>query len=77
LAAFNLEHQEREETMTQKEKIAYARGVEEGYVKAAERSCDLENILRQFRPISPTFQTKVTGRPPGQITIIRKGNFIK
>jgi hypothetical protein len=44
--------------MTQKEKTAFAQGVEEGYVMAAERSSDPENILRQFRPISPTFSNQ-------------------
>jgi hypothetical protein len=48
--------------MTQQEKIAFAQGVEEGFVRAAELSGDPEAVLRQFRPISPTFQTKVTGR---------------
>jgi hypothetical protein len=48
--------------MTQKEKIAFAQGVEEGFVRAAELSAEPEKILRQFRPISATFQTKVTGR---------------
>jgi hypothetical protein len=62
LATFNLEHQERKETMTQQEKIAFAQGVEEGFVRAAELSGDPEAVLRQFRPISATFQTKVTGR---------------
>jgi hypothetical protein len=50
--------------MTKKEKIAFVQGVEEGFVRAAELSSDPEKILRQFRPIGPTFNTKtiVTGR---------------
>jgi len=62
LAAFDLEYQEREKAMTQKEKIAFAQGVEEGFVRAAELSAEPEKILRQFRAISPLFRTKVTGR---------------
>jgi|GEM_PF-6875734 hypothetical protein len=45
--------------MTQKEKIAFAQGVEEGFVHAAELSAEPEKILRQFRPISSTFRTKM------------------
>jgi len=41
---------------------AFAQGVEEGFVRAAELSGDPETILRQFRPVSPTFKTNVTGR---------------
>jgi hypothetical protein len=47
--------------MTKLEKQAFREGVEEGFVRAAELSGDPEAVLRQFRPISPTFQTKVTG----------------
>jgi hypothetical protein len=63
LAAFDLEYQKSEETMTKQEKTAFAQGVEEGFVRAAELSAEPEKILRQFRPISPTFSTKtlVTG----------------
>jgi hypothetical protein len=48
--------------MTKREKIAFAQGVEEGFVRAAELSAEPEKVLRQFRAISPTFRTKVTGR---------------
>ena len=48
--------------MTKKEKIAFRQGVEEGFVRAAELSGDPDKILRQFRPVSPVFNTNVTGR---------------
>lgn len=49
--------------MTKKEKIAFAQGVEEGFVRAAELSSNPAEILRQFRPVSPEFpKTKVTSR---------------
>jgi hypothetical protein len=48
--------------MTKLEKQAFREGVEEGFVRAAELSAEPEKILCQFRPISPTFRTKVTGR---------------
>ncbi len=41
--------------MTKKEKVAFAQGVEEGFVRAAELSENPEAILLQFRPVSPTF----------------------
>jgi len=41
--------------ITKKEKIAFAQGVEEGFVRAAELSSETENILRRFRPVKPTF----------------------
>jgi hypothetical protein len=50
--------------MTKKERVAFAQGVEEGFVRAAELSSEPEKVLRQFRRVSPTFQrTTVTGRP--------------
>lgn len=54
--------------MTKLEKIAFAQGVEEGFVRAAELSAEPEKILRQFRTISPTFNAKtiVTGRSQGK-----------
>jgi hypothetical protein len=48
--------------VTTKEKIAFKQGVEEGFVRAAELSSEPEKILRQFRPVSPAFNTNVTGR---------------
>jgi hypothetical protein len=44
--------------MTKKEKVAFAQGVEEGFVKAAELSSNPDAVLRQFRPVSPTFSKK-------------------
>jgi hypothetical protein len=41
--------------MTKKEKVAFAQGVEEGFVRAAELSEDPDAVLRQFRSVSPTF----------------------
>jgi len=48
--------------MTKKEKQAFREGVEEGFVRAAELSGDPDKILRQFRLVSPVFDTNVTGR---------------
>lgn len=48
--------------MTTKEKIAFKQGVEEGFVRAAELSGDPDKILRQFRTVSPVFNTEVTSR---------------
>jgi hypothetical protein len=48
--------------VTTKEKIAFKQGVEEGFVRAAELSSEPDKILLQFRPVSPAFNTNVTGR---------------
>jgi hypothetical protein len=45
--------------MTKKEKIAFAQGVEEGFVRAAELSENPEKVLRQFRPVSHKFSKNV------------------
>jgi hypothetical protein len=57
VVALDLQHQdqEREEMMTRDEKTAFAQGVEEGFVRAAELSGDPEAILRQFRNVEPKF----------------------
>ena len=47
---------ETEEVMTKKEKAAFAQGVEEGFVRAAELSGNPDAVLRQFRPVSPTYE---------------------
>jgi hypothetical protein len=39
-------------------KEAFAQGVEEGFVRAAELSGDPEKILLQFRPVRPVFRAK-------------------
>lgn len=62
MAALDLEHQKGEKAMTKKEKQAFREGVEEGFVRAAELSGDPDKILRQFRLVSPVFDTNVTGR---------------
>ncbi len=60
----NLEHQvQGEKVMTKKEKVAFAQGVEEGFTMAAELTSDPDKVLRQFRPVSPTFKSKVTRKP--------------
>ena len=48
--------------MTKKEKVAFAQGVEEGFVKAAELSSNRAAVLCQFRPVSPTFSKKPTSK---------------
>ena len=49
--------------MTKNERVAFAQGVEEGFTKAAELTSDPDKLLRQFRPVSPTFKSKVTRKP--------------
>lgn len=44
--------------MTKKEKVAFAQGVEEGFVRAAELSSEPQKLLSQFRPVKPTFSEK-------------------
>ena len=62
MVAVDLEHKKGEKMMTNKEKVAFAHGVEEGFVRAAELSGDPDVVLRQFRPVSPEFKTNVTRR---------------
>lgn len=47
--------------MTRDERPAFAQGVEEGFVRAAELSGDPEVILRQFRGVEPRFTRLVRG----------------
>jgi hypothetical protein len=51
--------------MTKREKVVFAQGVEEGFVKAAELSGNPDAVLRQFRPVSPTFSKKAPCRKTG------------
>jgi hypothetical protein len=56
--------------MTKEEKIAFAQGVEEGFVRAAELSAEPQKIIRQFRPISPTFRTKAIDKGTSGMTAV-------
>jgi hypothetical protein len=70
MVAVDLEYQNQgEEMMTKKEKVAFAQGVEEGFVRAAELSSNPDAVLRQFRPVSPTFHK---GSPKTNVT--RRGS---
>lgn len=63
MVAVNIEHEnQREKVMTKKEREAFAQGVEEGFVRAAELSSEPQKILSQFRPVEPTFSTVATRR---------------
>jgi hypothetical protein len=42
-----------EEAMTKKEKIAFAQGVEEGFVRAAELSCDPDAVSSSSAKLNP------------------------
>jgi hypothetical protein len=53
--------------MTKREKVAFAQGVEEGFVKAAELSGNPDAVLRQFRPVNPTFGKGAPFRDPDRL----------
>ena len=52
--------------MTKKEKITFAQGVEEGFVRAAELSSEPQRILRRFRRVKPIFEKRAAAQRNGK-----------